>query len=157
MDLDRKMTALKELQGQMFRQGYESGELKGHVYPDVKPALDRWKRNDIKIYIYSSGSLLAQKLLFGFSEEGDMLPYFVKHYDTVFPGSKLESSSYVKIATEIFKETENLNILFLTDNVKEAEAANQVGIHTVVVCRDGEFKDDLRFPQVKTFDEIFAE
>ncbi|KAM3580642.1 enolase-phosphatase E1 [Umbelopsis sp. WA50703] len=112
---DRKIGALKSFQGFMWKKGYDSGELLGQVYDDVVPALDRWKHNGCKIYIYSSGSVPAQKLLFGHSDKGDLLPYFSGHFDTSI-GSKIESSSYNAIAQDI--STQPSEILFVSDNVK---------------------------------------
>jgi enolase-phosphatase E1 len=82
MNADRKIQALKQLQGNMWRSAYASGTIKGHVYDDVVPAFDRWKKRGMNIYIYSSGSVSAQKLLFGYSEKGDLL--HVVHFYVYF-------------------------------------------------------------------------
>ncbi|CAG8664956.1 4809_t:CDS:2 [Acaulospora morrowiae] len=132
MKLNRKIAALKSFQGYMWRGGYESGELKGIVYQDVIEALKRWREIGIKIYIYSSGSIAAQKLLFGYSDNGNLLEYFSGHFDTTI-GSKLEKQSYEDIAKEVkFEPTE---ILFLSDNVKEIVAAKSAKFKVAIVDR----------------------
>ncbi|KAJ3265388.1 Enolase-phosphatase E1 [Chytriomyces hyalinus] len=166
---DRKIGALKTFQGYIWKFAYEDGSVKGHVYKDVKPILSKWNSLKIPVYIYSSGSIGAQKLLFGFSEEGDMLPHFAGHFDTTI-GLKLEAASYTKIADEISTIPAS-KILFLSDNVKEIEAANQSGFQTAILFRPGNPPLDppcsepgyyvfpgsnLRVPVVETFDELFA-
>lgn len=134
MSLDRKTTALKQLQGHMWRSAYATGKVKGEVYDDVAPALKEWKAADMKLYIFSSGSVEAQKLLFGHSIEGDLLEFFHGHFDTTI-GSKVESESYRRIAEKIGCSPEN--ILFLTDITKEAEAAREAGVHVAIAVRPG--------------------
>ncbi|KAJ3235058.1 Enolase-phosphatase E1 [Chytriomyces hyalinus] len=166
---DRKIGALKTFQGYIWKFAYEDGSVKGHVYKDVKPVLSKWNWLKIPVYIYSSGSIGAQKLLFGFSEEGDMLPHFAGHFDTTI-GLKLEAASYAKIAKEI-STIPAAKILFLSDNVKEIEAANESGFQTAILFRPGNPPLDppcaeagyyvfpgsnLRVPVVETFDELFA-
>ncbi|XP_056424897.1 enolase-phosphatase E1 isoform X2 [Hyla sarda] len=134
MSLDRKTTALKQLQGHMWRSAYATGKIKGEVYDDVVPALKKWKEAGLKLYIFSSGSVEAQKLLFGYSIEGDLLELFHGHFDTSV-GPKVESESYRRIADAIGCSTEN--ILFLTDITKEAEAAREAGVHVAIAVRPG--------------------
>ncbi|KAJ1965280.1 enolase-phosphatase E1 [Dipsacomyces acuminosporus] len=134
MKQDRKIGALKGLQGYMWKFGYENGELKGAVYDDAADAIKRWTDHGRRVYIYSSGSVQAQKLLFGYSDHGDMLKYFSGHYDTT-TGQKIASSSYTKIAQDIGAEPER--ILFVSDNTKEIEAADKAGMQTVVSVRPG--------------------
>ncbi|KAM4810317.1 enolase-phosphatase E1 isoform 2-T2 [Rhinophrynus dorsalis] len=134
MSLDRKTTALKQLQGHMWRAAYVTGQVKGEVYEDVVPAIKEWRKAGIKLYIYSSGSVEAQKLLFGYSIEGDLLELFDGHFDTTI-GHKVESQSYRNIAHSIGCSPEN--ILFLTDITKEAKAAKDAGVHVAVVVRPG--------------------
>lgn len=134
MSLDRKTTALKQLQGHMWRSAYATGKVKGEVYEDIVPALKRWKEAGMKLYIFSSGSVEAQKLLFAYSIEGDLLELFHGHFDTTI-GSKVESESYRRIAGKIGCSTEN--ILFLTDITKEAEAAREAGVHVAIAVRPG--------------------
>lgn len=97
MDEDRKSTALKALQGIIWRDGYLNGDFTGHLYPDVLPALEKWKAQGIDLYVYSSGSVAAQKLLFGYSDEGDITHLFTGYFDTTV-GAKREVQSYRNIA-----------------------------------------------------------
>ncbi|KAF9572857.1 hypothetical protein EC968_009341 [Mortierella alpina] len=134
MKADRKIGALKAFQGYMWKEGYSNGDLKGALYEDVVPAFDQWKAEGKKLYIYSSGSIPAQKLLFGHSEKGDLLHYFSGHYDTTI-GQKIEAESYSKIATDIGVNPERA--LFLSDNIHEVNAAKKAGLQAVVVDRPG--------------------
>ncbi|KAB5543659.1 hypothetical protein PHYPO_G00081940 [Pangasianodon hypophthalmus] len=134
MAADRKTTALKQLQGHMWRAAYVSGKIKGEVYQDVVPAIRRWRQCGLKVYIYSSGSIEAQKLLFGYSVEGDLLDLFDGHFDTNI-GAKVESKSYEKIAERIGCSPED--IMFLTDVTREAKAAEDAGLNVAVVVRPG--------------------
>ncbi|KAM4053287.1 enolase-phosphatase E1 [Anomaloglossus baeobatrachus] len=134
MSLDRKTTALKQLQGHMWRSAYATGKVKGEVYDDVLPALKKWKEADMKLYIFSSGSVEAQKLLFGYSIEGNLLELFHGHFDTTI-GSKMESESYRRIADKIGCAPDN--VLFLTDITIEADAASEAGVHVVIAVRPG--------------------
>lgn len=100
MDEDRKSTALKALQGIIWRDGYLNGDFTGHLYPDVLPALEQWKAQGIDLYVYSSGSVAAQKLLFGYSDEGDITHLFTGYFDTLV-GAKREVQSYRNIAEHL--------------------------------------------------------
>ncbi|XP_040181116.1 enolase-phosphatase E1 isoform X2 [Rana temporaria] len=155
MSLDRKTTALKQLQGHMWRAAYASGQVKGEVYADVVPALRKWKEAGKKLYIFSSGSVEAQKLLFGYSIEGDLLEYFQGHFDTTV-GLKVESESYRKIADHIGCSTEN--ILFLTDITREAEAAEEAGMTVALVVRPGNAaltdEEKGNYPLITSFEQI---
>ncbi|KAF9434861.1 hypothetical protein BGZ76_007296 [Entomortierella beljakovae] len=134
MKADRKIGALKAFQGYMWKEGYADGELKGEIYDDVTPAFEQWEKEGKKLYIYSSGSIAAQKLIFGFSDKGDLLHYFSGHYDTTI-GLKVEPESYTKIASDIGLKPER--ILFLSDNIHEIVAAKKAGFQTVVTDRAG--------------------
>ncbi|CAH2045469.1 unnamed protein product, partial [Iphiclides podalirius] len=135
MSADRKAGPLKKLQGLIWKQGYDNGDIKGHVYDDVSSALEQWRSVDgQKVYIYSSGSVQAQKLLFGQSQAGDLLPFIEGHFDTAV-GAKQEAASYVAIAEKIGCRPDE--VLFLTDVVKEAEAAREAGMHAALVSREG--------------------
>ncbi|XP_024286798.1 enolase-phosphatase E1 isoform X1 [Oncorhynchus tshawytscha] len=134
MASDRKSTALKQLQGHMWRAAYAAGRIKGEVYQDVVPSIRRWRRQGLKVYIYSSGSVEAQKLLFGYSVEGDVLDLFDGHFDTNI-GTKVESKSYVRIAERMGCPPEE--IMFLTDVTREAKAAEDAGVNVAVVVRPG--------------------
>lgn len=134
MAADRKSTALKQLQGHMWRAAYTSGRIQGQVYEDVIPAIRRWRSHGLKVFIYSSGSVEAQKLLFQHSIEGDVLDLFDGHFDTNI-GAKVESKSYKNIAERIGCDSEE--ITFLTDVTREAKAAEEAGVNVVVVVRPG--------------------
>lgn len=131
---DRKVTPLKTVQGILWKKGYASGEIKGHVYADVKPSFQTWKDKGFQMGVFSSGSIAAQKLLFGFSEAGDLSNYFSHHFDTT-TGGKKEQETYSKIAEEVnFKANE---ILFLSDIAEELIAADAAGFQTVQLVRPG--------------------
>lgn len=134
MAADRKSTALKQLQGHMWRAAYTSGRIQGQVYEDVTPAIRRWRSHGLKVFIYSSGSVEAQKLLFEHSVEGDVLDLFDGHFDTNI-GAKVDSKSYKNIAERIGCDSEE--ITFLTDVTREAKAAEEAGVNVVVVVRPG--------------------
>jgi enolase-phosphatase E1 len=133
-DEDRKITPLKTLQGLLWKIGYEKGVLKGHVYDDVPIALDKWNRMSLKIGVFSSGSVEAQKLIFGYSIKGDLTPYFSNYFDTK-TGMKRETETYSKIA-QIINFQPN-KILFLSDIVEELEAAEKAGFQTIQLVRPG--------------------
>ena len=151
IDEDQKVTALKAIQGMIWQAGYEAGELHGHIYEDALDGLKRWENGGIDLYIYSSGSIAAQKLLFGNTEVGDLNPLFKGYFDTT-TGPKLEKDSYEKIIREIGLPADQ--ILFLSDNTQEIEAASEAGMCVIVLDRDGVLKDQDKFPMVKTFDDI---
>nr|XP_013816965.1 PREDICTED: enolase-phosphatase E1 [Apteryx mantelli mantelli] len=156
MSLDRKTTALKQLQGHMWRAAYATGHVKGEVFEDVVPAIRKWREAGMKVYIYSSGSVEAQKLLFGYSTEGDILELFDGHFDTKI-GPKVESESYRRIAESIGCATNN--ILFLTDVPREANAAEEADTHVAVVIRPGNagLTDDEKsyYSLISSFTELF--
>ncbi len=151
IDEDQKITALKAIQGMIWQAGYEAGELHGHIYEDALDGLKRWDKGGIDLYIYSSGSIAAQKLLFGNTEAGDLNPLFKGYFDTT-TGPKLEKDSYEKIVREIGLPADQ--ILFLSDNTQEIEAAAAAGMCVIVLDRDGVLKDQGKFPMVTTFDDI---
>ncbi|PKC10244.1 2,3-diketo-5-methylthio-1-phosphopentane phosphatase [Rhizophagus irregularis] len=132
MKINRKIGAFKSFQGFMWESGYESGELKGEIFDDVLDALKKWKESGIKIYIYSSGSISAQKSLLKNSDKGDLTEYIDGYFDTSI-GSKIEKSSYVNIAKEI--QLEPRDILFLSDNVKEIISAKSVCYQAAIIER----------------------
>src|SRR5262249_41645976 len=112
MDRDRKSTGLKIIQGEIWRGGVESGVLRGEVYPDARPALERWRAAGRRIAIYSSGSTAAQQLLFGHSTAGDLTPFIDRYFDTTV-GAKRSSQSYTAIAKVL--ELPPRSLLFLSD------------------------------------------
>ncbi|MGO9433741.1 MAG: acireductone synthase [Terracidiphilus sp.] len=133
MDRDRKSTALKSLQGKIWKAGFESGELKGTLFADVPEAFARWASHG-KIAIYSSGSVEAQKLLFRYSTYGDLTPLIGGYFDTR-TGAKSESASYARIAGEL--EVAPQEVLFFSDVVRELDAAREAGCLTRLVVREG--------------------
>jgi enolase-phosphatase E1 len=132
MDRDAKTTGLKELQGLIWREGFEAGKLRAHIYPDVVPALRRWNEAGIDVRIYSSGSVRAQRLFFGHTEVGDLSSFLKRHYDTTI-GPKRSHESYAKIAGDIELAPEQT--LFLSDVVTELDAARAAGLQTALVAR----------------------
>lgn len=131
---DRKATPLKALQGMVWEQGYQAGQLKGHVYPDAVEALQRWHRDGFQLFVYSSGSIQAQRLIFGCSEAGDLTPLFNGYFDTT-SGPKREAQSYANITQAINLEAGQ--ILFLSDIVEELDAARMAGMATCGLAREG--------------------
>ncbi|MBD8216135.1 acireductone synthase [Erwinia persicina] len=153
MDQDRKSTALKALQGMIWRAGYENGSFTGHLYADVLPALKQWQQQGIALYVYSSGSVAAQKLLFGYSDAGDITGLFSGYFDT-HVGAKRERESYRNIASQIGLPAEEL--LFLSDIHQELDAAQDAGWKTVQLIR-GDADAESRHRQVAGFDQINQE
>jgi enolase-phosphatase E1 len=134
IDRDRKSTALKELQGLIWEDGYRTGDLVGEVFPDVAPLLERWKRRGIDVGIFSSGSVLAQQLLFGHSSDGDLRPFLRWHFDTT-TGSKTALESYRRIVDTIGLPPDA--VLFVSDVVTELDAARAAGLQTALALRPG--------------------
>lgn len=131
---DRKATVLKDVQGKIWREGYLSGALQGHVYADAVSALQQWHAAGLQLYVYSSGSIEAQKLIFGYSVAGDLTPLFTDYFDTT-SGAKRERESYLRIAEAIGLPAET--ILFLSDVVQELDAAKAAGMQTCGLAREG--------------------
>lgn len=131
---DRKATPLKALQGMVWEQGYRAGTLLGHVYPDAVAGLQQWKAAGYDLYVYSSGSIQAQQLIFGCSEAGDLTPLFSGYFDTT-SGGKREASSYQRIAAAIGAPAGE--ILFLSDVVQELDAAAAAGMAVCGLAREG--------------------
>lgn len=131
---DRKATPLKTLQGMLWRAGYENGDYQAHIYPDAVHQLKRWHERGIKLYVYSSGSVAAQKLFFGYSEAGDLRPLFSGYFDTR-TGPKKEAQSYRRIAELMGRPAGD--ILFLSDVTGELDAAREAGMKTILLDRDG--------------------
>ncbi|KAJ3258542.1 Enolase-phosphatase E1 [Boothiomyces macroporosus] len=150
MSIDRKIGPLK---GYIWKSAYETGKVAGVVYDDVVEALAHWTTHGKTVYIYSSGSVQAQKLLFKYSTHGDLLNYFGGHFDTAI-GLKTVPESYSAIAKEIKHEPSD--ILFLSDNIKECIAAKSVGYQVLNVYRPGnaEIKDFQDISQVESFSSL---
>jgi enolase-phosphatase E1 len=150
MDQDRKSTALKAIQGEIWLQGYKRGELHGEVFPDVPPALRRWHAAGIDVRIFSSGSILAQRLLFESTKDGDLTKLLNGYFDTT-TGPKNESESYRRIATAIGADS----ILFVSDVAIELDAASSAGVKTLLCIRPGNHPQPANDHQIiTTFAEV---
>ncbi len=150
IDEDRKAMPLKALQGHIWKTGYEKGDFTGHVYVDVPDRLRRWSAMDISLYVYSSGSVAAQQLLFGYSDAGDLRPLFTGYFDTTI-GHKKEPGSYLKIVASLALPA--AGILFLSDIADELDAAASAGMKTTQLVRC----DDVlvgSHPVATTFDGV---
>lgn len=154
MDLDRKTTALKRLQGLVWDAGYTSGTLRGHVYPDVPKALAAWQERGVPVHIYSSGSIAAQKMLFGASEAGDLTGYISGYFDTT-SGAKTDAQSYRKIAESLGLAPRD--VVFVTDSLDEAWAASAAGMDTCVSTRPGNPEaPEHPFPELDSLDPLVS-
>ena len=143
IDQDRKHTALKALQGMIWNAGYRQADFTAHLYPDAAEALREWHDAGLPLYVYSSGSVPAQKLFFGHSDAGDLTGIFSNWFDTEI-GGKREAASYARIADAIGHAPGD--ILFLSDVVEELDAACEAGMQTVLVDRRNDY------PQPRTGD-----
>jgi enolase-phosphatase E1 len=153
LDDDVKIAPLKTLQGLIWAEGYASGELTAHVYDDVPPVLARWTTEGVPVYVYSSGSELAQRLWFRHTQHGDLLGHFAGHFDTVSAGPKRETGSYEVIATSIGVDPSELT--FLSDVAAELDAAAAAGWHTIGVSRPADGSPDVGgHRRVTTFAEL---
>ena len=151
MDADQKITPLKTLQGLIWRAGYEKGVLKGHLYPDAFETLKAWKECHIPLYIYSSGSVDAQKLLFSHTDFGNLTSFFSGYFDTTI-GSKTQMTSYEKIAEHINKSPQD--IMFLSDNPQEIDAAQDAGLQVVMLDREKNIVQEKKYPVIHDFRAI---
>lgn len=138
IDSDRKHTALKALQGMIWEQGYREGAFDAPVYSDVPPALRAWHDAGRLLAVYSSGSVAAQKLLFGHSDGGDLAPLFAGWFDTEV-GHKRDPASYREIAARL--RLDPADITFLSDVVEELDAAREAGMVTVLLDRREDYPD----------------
>jgi len=155
MNRDVKSTPLKALQGMIWRSGFESGQLVSHVFDDVPPALAQWADSGIDVRIYSSGSVEAQRLFFGHTSFGDLLPHLRGHYDTT-TGPKRETPSYAAIAADMGMEPRE--ILFVSDVGEELDAARRAGMATALAIRPGNRDPGglLEHESLASFAEIVA-
>lgn len=151
---DRKITALKQLQGHIWRTGYQNNELEGVVFEDVPEALEQWHASGIKVYIYSSGSRLAQRLIFGKTNYGDLRKYLSGFFDTTV-GNKRETSSYIEISESVGVDRPS-EILFVTDVYQEAVAAKAAGLDVIISIRpgNGPLPENHGFKTIYSFSEI---
>ena len=150
---DRKATPLKALQGHVWRHGYERGDFTGHVYDDAADRLRRWSVSGLALYVYSSGSTGAQKLLFGYSDAGDLRPLFSGYFDTRI-GHKKDAESYLRITREIGIPADE--ILFLSDVAEELDAARDAGMQTCQLVRDDGVSIGSH-PIARDFDEVIID
>jgi enolase-phosphatase E1 len=133
---DEKVTALKTVQGRIWERGFASGDLVADFYPDVIPALRAWKAAGHDLYVFSSGSVTAQRCWFGHTPDGDLRPLLSGYFDTENAGAKRQHDSYLTIAAATGADP--AHIVFLSDVVAELDAAREAGWHTVGVRRPGE-------------------
>ncbi len=151
MDLDKKSRGLKMLQGLIWQDGYRSGELRGEVFDDVAPALKRWHGRGLRVYIYSSGSVLAQQLLFRTSMAGDLTMFLDGYFDTAV-GPKISADSYRAIIEKV--DVAPARALFVSDVVAELDAASAAGFRTVL-CERGSGSGQVgAHPVIHSFAEI---
>ena len=153
---DRKATPLKALQGLIWKTGYENCDYQAHMYPDATEYLKKWHDSGLPLYVYSSGSVKAQELFFGYSQDGNLLPLFKGHFDPLV-GGKRETQSYLNILAELQKTHAGLNaadVLFLSDIEEELDAAKEAGMQTVWLLRDSDIPADAAHKAVKSFAEI---
>lgn len=153
IEIDRKSTPLKSIQGKIWRKGYESGELKSEIFDDVPRAFELWNAAGKTIAIYSSGSVLAQKLLFKYTDHGDLTGYISAYFDTTIGGKK-EAESYRKIAAEL--DLQAHEILFVSDVLAELAAANDAGLLTALSIRSGNAKVEAEHDhkRIESFDQL---
>lgn len=151
-DADVKVTPLKTLQGYIWTEGFESSGIRGHLYADAVDAIERFRGAGVDLYVYSSGSIAAQKLLFGHSVAGDLLDRFRGFYDTTI-GGKREAASYERIVNEIGVAPSD--VVFFSDNAAELDAAFDAGLHTVQLARPEDGTEPaLRHTSVESFSGI---
>jgi enolase-phosphatase E1 len=154
MDRDRKVPGLKLLQGRIWDHGFQSGTLRGEVYPDVPPALRRWQHAGIDVAIYSSGSEHAQRLVFRTTPFGDLTSFVSRFFDTGV-GPKVSSDSYRRIAREL--ACPPAEMLFVSDVTAELTAAREAGVHVLLSVRPGNLpQPDAGHVAVRNFDEILT-
>jgi enolase-phosphatase E1 len=154
IDRDSKCPALKSLQGKIWQEGYRTGELRGEVYPDVPAALARWSQQGKIVCIFSSGSVLAQKLLFGSTAAGDLTGFLRAYFDTN-TGPKNAQESYRRIAEALALEPRN--ILFISDVAKELDAARDAGMQTALCVRTESTEQvETSHRAIDSFKELFA-
>ncbi|HEY6547201.1 MAG TPA: acireductone synthase [Vicinamibacteria bacterium] len=151
MDQDRKATPLKSLQGKIWADGYAKGELQGQVFEDVPRALRRWTDAGRRVAIFSSGSVLAQKLIFGHTSFGDLTPHLCGFFDTT-TGPKSEAGSYRRIAAALGLPPGD--VLFVSDSFAELEAAREAGLDTAIAIRSDTLPTSRAHRPVTTFDRL---
>lgn len=150
---DLKVASLKSMQGKMWKFGYERGDLKGHVYSDFVPMLQWTQSHGVKVSIYSSGSVQAQKLLFGYSSQGDLCEFFDHHFDITTSGNKKTASSYTSICETL--EIAPRELVFCSDAEAELKAAKEAGVgHAIMTIRPG--NAPLTAQGSKAYPQVFS-
>ena len=153
VDADAKVTVLKDVQGVIWADGFARGELVSHLFPDVVPALRAWHERGIPLYVYSSGSVVAQRSWFGHTDDGDLTGLFAGNFDTATAGPKRETESYTRIAQTLGIPAAHL--LFLTDVEAELDAATAAGWQGIQVTRPGEpHPAGTRHPVIASFADV---
>lgn len=153
IERDRKSTPLKSLQGKIWAEGYASGELRSQVFDDVPPALKRWQGQNRTIAIFSSGSVLAQRLLFAHTAAGDLTRFLSAYFDTTI-GTKTDPASYEKIARRL--ERSPAEIVFISDVVSELDGAEAAGVQALLCERPGNHpQPENAHDVIRTFDNVF--
>ncbi len=153
MDRDRKSRGLKALQGLIWEEGYRSGQIRGQVFPDVKPALERWRAAGKSIYIFSSGSVLAQQCLFASTNAGDLTPLLDGYFDTAV-GPKHIADSYRRIVAQL--GVPGAQVLFVSDIEGELDAAREAGLDTALCVRGSAANARTSHHVIRSFDELDA-
>ena len=151
IDEDKKATPLKALQGMVWEAGYRHGDFKAHVYDDAACQLRKWQAAGLRLYVFNSGSVQAQKLFFGYSDAGDLTPVFSGYYDTNV-GHKREPRAYENIVSSIGLPPDQ--ILFLSDVKEELDAARAAGMQTIQIVRDDALDAHAAHRQARNFDEV---
>ncbi len=152
MDRDRKSTGLKSLQGKIWEEGYRAGDLRGQVYPDVPPVLERWRRQGIDVAIFSSGSVQAQRSLFTNTAAGDLTRFIRAYFDTT-TGPKTAPHSYAQIAAALQRSPSE--VLFLSDVGAELDAARTAGMRTALCVRTpGAVPSSGAHPVIHALDQL---
>jgi len=151
IDEDRKITPLKALQGLIWENGYGRGDFFGHVYEDTVDTFRKWQAQDIRLYIYSSGSVQAQQLLFGHTRYGDLTPLLSGYFDTRV-GAKTDAQSYAVIRDQLQLPADA--ILFCSDIVAELDAARSTGMQTCLFVRDAAALTDTAHPVVRSYEDL---
>lgn len=157
MDRDRKSTGLKALQGRIWEAGYRTGELKGkgEIYPDVRPAMERWHQQGKTIAIFSSGSVQAQRNLFANTTAGDLSRLLSAYFDTT-TGPKRDAVSYRTIAASLGVAADA--VLFVSDVAAELDAARTAGMQTALCVRESESPvpnpSPTNHPRIRSFAEL---
>jgi enolase-phosphatase E1 len=151
IDEDRKLTPLKALQGMIWEEGFRRGDFTGHIYDDALRRLREWRQRGLRLYVFSSGSVQAQRLLFGYSDHGDLMPLFSGYFDTTI-GAKRDPAAYERIAAAAGAAPAEM--MFLSDIKEELDAARAAGMRTTWIVRDGEIDPAAAHPQARNFDAV---